>query len=102
MKIINFSRRVFQNLTLKTIENSVKNGLAYKNRCKIRNICFLSSSLRHENYKIGDCTKERRLQFAPNGERIITHVSNFRKVKRVEDVLFVFKKINELVMTVVK
>ena len=52
MKIINFSRRVFQNLTLKTIENSVKNGLAYKNRCKIRNICFLSSSLRHENYKI--------------------------------------------------
>lgn len=30
---------------------------------------------------------------APNGERIITHVSNFRKVKRVEDVLHVFKKV---------
>ena len=32
---------------------------------------------------------------APNGERIIAHVSNFRKVKRVEDVLHVFKKVYE-------
>jgi len=30
---------------------------------------------------------------APNGERIVAHVSNFRKVKRVEDVLHVFKRI---------
>lgn len=30
---------------------------------------------------------------APNGERIITHTSNFRKVKRIEDVVYVFKKI---------
>tara|TARA_B110000037_G_scaffold27254_1_gene32137 strand:+ start:34885 stop:36030 length:1146 start_codon:yes stop_codon:yes gene_type:complete len=32
---------------------------------------------------------------APNGERIISHVSNFRKVKRIEDVVRVFKKIRE-------
>ena len=32
---------------------------------------------------------------APNGERILTHVSNFRKVKRVEDVVFIFKKVYE-------
>lgn len=32
---------------------------------------------------------------APNGERIIAHVSNFRKVKRVQDVIHVFKKIYE-------
>jgi len=32
---------------------------------------------------------------APNGERIITHTSNFRKVKRIEDVILVFKKVNE-------
>jgi N-acetyl-alpha-D-glucosaminyl L-malate synthase BshA len=51
--------------------------------------------IRHENYKTGTFTDERRTEFAPNGERIITHVSNFRKVKRVEDVLFVFKKIND-------
>ncbi len=32
---------------------------------------------------------------APEGERIIAHVSNFRKVKRVEDVLAVFQKVHE-------
>lgn len=32
---------------------------------------------------------------APNGERILAHVSNFRKVKRVEDVIQIFKKVYE-------
>ena len=32
---------------------------------------------------------------APNGERILTHVSNFRKLKKVDDVIHVFKKVNE-------
>lgn len=32
---------------------------------------------------------------APNGERILAHVSNFRKVKRVEDVLAIFQKVRE-------
>lgn len=30
---------------------------------------------------------------APDGERIIAHTSNFRKVKRVEDVILIFRKI---------
>ncbi len=30
---------------------------------------------------------------APNGEKIIMHVSNFRKVKRVEDVVLMFDKV---------
>jgi N-acetyl-alpha-D-glucosaminyl L-malate synthase BshA len=34
---------------------------------------------------------------APNGERIIAHTSNFRKVKRVEDVILIFQKILEKV-----
>jgi L-malate glycosyltransferase len=33
--------------------------------------------------------------FAPNGEKILIHVSNFRKVKRVQDVFKVFIKVNE-------
>lgn len=33
--------------------------------------------------------------YAPNGERILCHISNFRKVKRVEDVIRVFKKISD-------
>ncbi len=32
---------------------------------------------------------------APEGEKIITHISNFRKVKRAEDAVFVFQKIGE-------
>ncbi len=30
---------------------------------------------------------------APDGEKILTHVSNFRKVKRVEDVIHIFKAV---------
>lgn len=32
---------------------------------------------------------------APNGERILVHTSNFRKVKRVDDVMRIFKKVND-------
>ena len=32
---------------------------------------------------------------APNGERILIHTSNFRKVKRVEDVIHIFKRVYE-------
>lgn len=32
---------------------------------------------------------------APHGERILAHVSNFRKVKRVEDVVKVFQKVHD-------
>jgi N-acetyl-alpha-D-glucosaminyl L-malate synthase BshA len=34
---------------------------------------------------------------APNGEKIVVHTSNFRKVKRVQDVVRVFAAINERV-----
>lgn len=34
-------------------------------------------------------------RYAPNGEFIITHISNFRKVKRVEDVVKVFRQIRK-------
>ena len=34
---------------------------------------------------------------APNGEKIITHTSNFRKVKRAEDVILAFEKIHKKV-----
>jgi L-malate glycosyltransferase len=38
---------------------------------------------------------DSKARHAPNGEKIICHISNFRKVKRVEDVVEVFKKIRE-------
>ncbi|HEX4958134.1 MAG TPA: N-acetyl-alpha-D-glucosaminyl L-malate synthase BshA [Lacibacter sp.] len=38
-----------------------------------------------------------RKVLAPNGEKIITHASNFRKVKRVNDVIKIFHDINKSV-----
>jgi N-acetyl-alpha-D-glucosaminyl L-malate synthase BshA len=32
---------------------------------------------------------------APNGERVLLHASNFRKVKRVEDVVLIFNEVNK-------
>ncbi|MDP4284832.1 MAG: N-acetyl-alpha-D-glucosaminyl L-malate synthase BshA [Bacteroidota bacterium] len=34
---------------------------------------------------------------APNNERILLHASNFRKVKRVNDVVHVFEKVNKVI-----
>jgi N-acetyl-alpha-D-glucosaminyl L-malate synthase BshA len=36
-----------------------------------------------------------RQRYAPNGEKLLVHISNFRPVKRVEDVVHVFRKVRE-------
>ncbi len=38
---------------------------------------------------------EKRRRYASDDERILCHISNFRKVKRVEDVLMIFAKVAE-------
>lgn len=44
------------------------------------------------------CDKDHfKKAIAPHGERILVHVSNFRKLKRVEDVIKVFGKVNEII-----
>lgn len=40
------------------------------------------------------CSKKH---YAPHGEKIMVHVSNFRKVKRVEDVIAIFNKVRDKV-----
>ena len=47
-----------------------------------------------------DCDPQLRSQFAKNGEKILIHVSNFRKVKRVEDVVRVFSRVKEKIPSV--
>ncbi len=49
-----------------------------------------------------DTEKYRRIacedicgKFAPKGEKILTHISNFRTVKRVPDVIRIFKQVQE-------
>lgn len=41
-----------------------------------------------------DCSHEL---FAPKGEKVVMHISNFRKVKRVEDVLQIFDKLRKVI-----
>ena len=48
-------------------------------------------AIRNNNEKSkSHCTKK---MYAPNGEKILMHISNFRKVKRVEDVVEVFERV---------
>jgi N-acetyl-alpha-D-glucosaminyl L-malate synthase BshA len=39
-----------------------------------------------------DCNKK---QFAPNGEKLLIHISNFRKVKRIQDVVRTFYEVGK-------
>jgi N-acetyl-alpha-D-glucosaminyl L-malate synthase BshA len=38
---------------------------------------------------------EHRAEYAPKGERILVHVSNFRPVKRVDDVIEIFERVRQ-------
>ncbi len=78
-------------------------------------VTAVSESLRQQTYDYFDIKKEIKVIYnfidferfnrvdkdhfkkaiAPDGERILLHVSNFRKVKRVEDVIYVFQKVHE-------
>jgi len=80
-------------------------------------ITAVSDNLRDETYKSFDIKKEIEVIYnfvdvsrfskkpidafrkavAPDGERVIMHASNFRKLKRVEDVIRIFEKINQVV-----
>lgn len=80
-------------------------------------ITAVSNNLREETYKIFDISKEIevihnfvdvkrfskkpidafRKALAPNGEKVLMHASNFRKIKRVEDVIRIFDKVNRVV-----
>src|SRR5207237_5308230 len=78
-------------------------------------ITAMSQNLRDETYKTFKIEKEIEVIFnfvdvqrftrkpidafrkviAPNGERILLHASNFRKIKRVEDVVEIFYNVNK-------
>jgi N-acetyl-alpha-D-glucosaminyl L-malate synthase BshA len=57
-------------------------------------ISVIPNFINLEEYKItGD--RCQRWRYAPGNEKILIHVSNFRKVKRVDDVLRVFDKVRK-------
>ena len=73
---------VSESLRLETYEN-----LQIKNEVKvIHNFIDLSRFVKQPKDHF-------RKAIAPNGERLVVHTSNFRKVKRVQDVVKVFAKL---------
>ena len=59
-----------------------------------REIEVIPNFINNEHYKnIFD--PELKKRYAPNGEVILSHISNFRKVKRVEDVVLIFNQIRK-------
>jgi len=74
---------VSKDLKAETLENfNIKNEIK-----AIPN--FIDMSL----YK-QECNKSLRNNFAKKEEAILVHISNFRKVKRVQDVVKIFEKVN--------
>ncbi len=49
----------------------------------------------HSNENINEKSMEKRRLYATDEEPILCHISNFRKVKRVEDVVYVFNEVNK-------
>ena len=43
----------------------------------------------------GEEFEKRRAEYAPNGERILVHISNFRPVKRLSDVIEIFDRVRK-------
>ncbi len=82
---------------------------------KSNRVTAVSENLKKETFELFDiknnievipnfiCLKEYKLEnndyykkrYAPNNEKVICHVSNFRKVKRIEDVIIAFEGISK-------
>lgn len=60
-----------------------------------RDIQVIPNFICLEQYNYNGSIKTLRDSFAPDGEKIMIHISNFRKVKRVEDVIRVFNKVRK-------
>lgn len=83
-----------------SVSESLKND-TYKNFHVTRDIQVIPNFINFNDYELirkklsennGTCTKK---MYAPKGEKILMHISNFRKVKRVEDVVEVFEGVQK-------
>jgi len=71
-----------------TVSESLKQD-TYKHFRVDRHIEVIPNFICLEHYKPGN-NLDLKARYAPNGERILTHTSNFRKVKRIMDTVKVF------------
>jgi len=58
-----------------------------------KEIQVIPNFIRIEDYDHVPVNLQLKQKYAPNGEKIITHISNFRKVKRIDDVVRIFEKV---------
>ncbi len=78
-------------------------------------VTAVSEDLKNDTYKLFPITNQIRVipnfvdltrfsrqkkdhfktAICPNGEKLLVHISNFRKVKRIEDVVYVFEKVRQ-------
>ena len=66
----------------------------YQNFAISKDIDVIYNFIDFDKFKKTD--KEHfKLAIAPNGEKILTHISNFRSVKRAEDAILIFQKVYE-------
>lgn len=77
------------------VSNSLKND-TYKLFGVKKDISVIPNFVCMEQYDF-ESKAELRDVHAPNGERILTHISNFRAVKRVEDIVRVFAEVRKTV-----
>lgn len=78
-----------QSNAVTAVSNSLKQETLQKFNVQ-QDINVIYNFVDHARFKQYDQSQARKI-IAPNGEKILTHVSNFRKVKRVDDVVRMFK-----------
>lgn len=76
-----------------TVSESLKND-TYANFVIKNEIEVIPNFIDLKRFTKKDKNHFRQL-IAPNGERILLHTSNFRKVKRVQDVIYIFKNVRD-------
>lgn len=82
-----------QSNAVTAVSQSLKDDTLQHFRVK-REIEVIPNFVCIEQHDIGDNPVLRK-EYAPNDERIVVHISNFRKVKRVQDVIYVFDRIRK-------
>ncbi len=91
--VISFA--INQSDAVTAVSSSLKND-TYKLFGVNKEISVIPNFVCMEQYNF-EVNKELREAHAPNGERILTHISNFRAVKRIEDVVRVFAEVRKQV-----
>ncbi|MBD3638312.1 MAG: N-acetyl-alpha-D-glucosaminyl L-malate synthase BshA [Crocinitomicaceae bacterium] len=92
--VITFS--INQSNAVTVVSQSLKDD-TYKHFTIDNGIEVIHNFIEPESYchTLGEEELKLKNKVAPNGERIITHISNFRKVKRIQDIVRIFKKVRE-------